>query len=378
MFKTRSFALSIFFCMIIICNGCLKNEVSPDIENHFDICKVKSLETYRNQALEFKKNIEYDEELNPLQISTWDIYRFNKVVLTYNDDKQLMLKAYFSGDNENSYNKYSEELFFYNNKSQLEYTIIKPYPSGEEWKNFEFEYHANGKLKKKIERYSNGSLGISLEYNDKGDLIKEDYNHSGMYGQYEYNSNRELLKYEFFVEGKLIKGTYQEYGQGGKLIKFLEKGLLPIPNPDYYFREITYVYNSNGKLELEVLKTWDEVTPKVTTKKTEFQYNAQNFLVKVSIFFDDVLALYEMVENDSQGNEITRKVYSAYPSTPKLVEEITTTYSSSGNIASKIFHKLPYPIEIIEYDNMGNQIYRSYTDYDGIEVFKEVTKYACK
>ncbi|MFD2523311.1 hypothetical protein [Emticicia soli] len=164
-----------------------------------------------------------------------------------------------------------------------------------------YEYNAKGlRVKKSISRLSTMNKEAEEEYlyNDKDQLIKEikrwidagSGSSTEDYLLYEYHNNGKLKKKEYYVHSEGGLYTRVEYNEQG--LRILEEGPKGRINK--------FEYNASGK----VIRTIEYLpAPNNITVDQTVEYNAKNLPVKVTTKVDNVIVGYANYEYNNKDQE---------------------------------------------------------------------------
>ncbi len=95
-------------------------------------------------------------------------------------------------------------------------------------------------------------------------------------------------------------------------------------------------------------------------------------------YTESVLTSYSVIVNDNSGREISNTNYLVSGENEIRDSEIITTYWYNGKIHTKTYNMFPKKKLVYQYDQNGNQVLSFRINDDGVEDYKEVTKYICK
>jgi YD repeat-containing protein len=231
------------------------------------VCKILSHKEFNNRnVLEYSLIYSYD--------NTGKLIELQKPPGTTKyeyDTKGNLVKTIIYN---NSDSKSSETEYTYNASSQLIKEVInKANQAGVLQKDTEnyYEYHANGKMKKKsnffLEFTTPGSITL---YNEKGKEISIDYK-GGIYERMDYNAADMLVKrIKIYPTASYINTEFlYEYNAQNKVTKYT----VNVNNKLNSY--ITYEYNDKGNLIAQIDYNGDGTV----SEKTIFEYTGESYKV---------------------------------------------------------------------------------------------------
>lgn len=258
-----------------------------EYDDNYNLISIKDVNAYGET---FNFEYSYDSKGNVLKeyeygsVSTGPMYRYE---YTYDLNDMMTCKRRFSvatgGQNTHTYTyeydsdekllkiylkNYDTELIYeymYNANGDLQTIIEKNGTNGTELDRYEYEYDANGRLVK-YETDNNNSSTIEMFYDEKGNMITENYYTPAMlYCVYEYtydeNGNM-LTKEKYSNDGKLIDRYEYTYDENDNMIKRTRS------NGKYVSETIEYTWSN-----VEVLSTQAE---KVSARTNDVLDNIVN------------------------------------------------------------------------------------------------------
>ena len=248
---------------------------------------------------------------------------------------------------EYTYDEYGNELTFE--------TIDK---EGEVTHKVSNVYDDNGYLVEKTKVLYDAEIITKYEYDEFGNVIKEDSNistiiyeydnnnilvkesaydeNNQLMNEYEYNENETRRKYVTYEAGEIR--SFYEYNEHGDEIKYYRVGTDEIVERNY-----NNEYDTNGNLikVTETMTIKNISTGEIAKEEsiTEYEFDNHNLLIKSA--FDNGSIIYtneydsngNMIESICVNNEITTREVYEYDNNDNLIKYIA--YDENGNIASQ-------------------------------------------
>lgn len=320
------------------------------------------------------------------KVKTTPSYLNNYLPVNLNEES-LVVDSMICTESNNDRYKYS---FSYNERSQISSYFIDLY-DGEKWTNNErvnYGYYDDGSRKSSFEEYWNGNEWLpnyrkTIEYDDNGYmtlLLAEEWNGSEwvidfretrqnnaegnmiyatyiedgyeIIARFEYDSNGLIISETDSVKNEGVEWQYYtttiNYNQDKNISGYLQK--IMINGQWINYTQVTYDYDSNKNLILELGKIWNDSSKTwLEDLKAEYEYDDNNNNTSV------VLKSW----NNTSGSWIEKERY-------------TFEYNSAGKVLSELYEKtddaqewINYYRFIYEYDEQGyfsNGIYEEWSE----------------